>query len=197
MNWAVCRFTLSRTAAHLKEMTAMERTLRPHLLIGVAAAAGVAAMLSAATAPTARADDFSDIISAVESDFTAGQTDFGAAETAFGSSNVEDGLTDLYNGVNTDFLSAPQDFLIGTSEEADSESLSFIGAWGIDPVSSFSEGLSNAEGALTEAQTYFTDAFQELAGGDYGYAVYYDAIGADYASIFPLEELLLGAASSF
>jgi hypothetical protein len=178
-------------------MTAMERTLRPHLLIGVAAAAGVAAMLSAATAPTARADDFSDIISAVESDFTAGQTDFGAAETAFGSSNVEDGLTDLYNGVNTDFLSAPQDFLIGTSEEADSESLSFIGAWGIDPVSSFSEGLSNAEGALTEAQTYFTDAFQELAGGDYGYAVYYDAIGADYASIFPLEELLLGAASSF
>jgi len=43
------------------------------MLIGLAAAAGafgVAVMMSAVTAPTARADDFSDVISAVDGDYT-------------------------------------------------------------------------------------------------------------------------------
>jgi hypothetical protein len=41
-------------------------------LVGVAAAAGafgVAVMMSAATAPTARADDFTDVISEVDADY--------------------------------------------------------------------------------------------------------------------------------
>jgi hypothetical protein len=33
--------------------------------------------------------------------------------------------------------------------------------------------------------------------GDYGVASVYDLFGADFASILPLEELLLGAAASF
>jgi hypothetical protein len=66
----------------------MERALRPGVLIGLAATVGtfgVAAMMSAATAPTARADDFSNIINAIDGDFTAGQADFTAAVSDFGS----------------------------------------------------------------------------------------------------------------
>jgi hypothetical protein len=52
------------------------------MLIGLGAAAGafgVAAMMSAATAPTARADAYSDIISAVDGDFAAGEAEFASA----------------------------------------------------------------------------------------------------------------------
>jgi hypothetical protein len=56
--------------------------LRAATLIGVAAAAGAfgaAALMSAATAPTARADAYSDIVADVEADLTYGQTAFGQA----------------------------------------------------------------------------------------------------------------------
>jgi len=174
----------------------MERTLRPNLLFGLAAAAGAAAIISAATAPTAHADDFSDIIAQVEGDFTAGQTDFGNAETDFGSNDVTAGLANLYDGIDEDFLSAPQDFTIGTSEALDNEIIAFPDGWGFTTVTSFSQGLGYAEDDFTIAQSYFTDAASELTGGDYGYATYYDLLGADYASIIPLEELLLGVGAS-
>jgi hypothetical protein len=42
-----------------------------------------------------------------------------------------------------------------------------------------------------------SDAAAALSSGDYGEAAVDDAIGADYLSVVPLEELLLGAAVSF
>jgi hypothetical protein len=36
----------------------------------------------------------------------------------------------------------------------------------------------------------------DLSGGDYGAATYADLIGAEYVSVVPLEDLLLGAAAS-
>ena len=47
------------------------------IAVGVAAAAGafgVAALISMATAPTARADDFTDVINAVDFDYSTGTT---------------------------------------------------------------------------------------------------------------------------
>jgi hypothetical protein len=41
-------------------------------------------MMAAATAPTARADDFTDVINKVDADLTAGQSYFIAAVTDFG-----------------------------------------------------------------------------------------------------------------
>src|SRR5271168_493275 len=71
---------------HLREIgTPMDSNRsRAATLIGVAAAAGafgVAAMMSAATAPTARADDLTEIVNAVDGDFANGTADF---NTAFG-----------------------------------------------------------------------------------------------------------------
>src|ERR1700689_2795012 len=68
---------------------------RTGVLVGLAAAAGafgVAAMISAATPPTARADDFTDIVNAVEAELAFGQAAFTTASTDFGSSDVTDGL---------------------------------------------------------------------------------------------------------
>ena len=52
---------------------------RSRILVGLAASAGAfgaAAMMSAAAAPTAHADDITDIISAVEGDYADGQSAF-------------------------------------------------------------------------------------------------------------------------
>lgn len=65
------------------------------VLVGLDAAVGAvgaAAMMSAATAPTARADDFTDILNGVEGNFAAGQTAFDNASTDFGGDDVTDGL---------------------------------------------------------------------------------------------------------
>jgi hypothetical protein len=66
----------------------MSHKPRSGLIISLGAAAGafgIATMISTATAPSAHADDYSDIVSAVEADFAAGQADFTTAEADFGS----------------------------------------------------------------------------------------------------------------
>ena len=74
---------------------------QPGILVGLAAALGAfgaAAMMSAATAPTARADDFTDIITAVDSDYAAGQGDFTTAFADFDSNEFAPGLTTFLKG---------------------------------------------------------------------------------------------------
>ena len=62
----------------------MRSTLRPRarILVGMAAATGALGallMLSAATAPSARADDYADMVNAVDGDFAAGQAAYTVA----------------------------------------------------------------------------------------------------------------------
>ena len=79
---------------------------RVGILIGLSAAAGVFGVAAMTSAATARADDFTDIINAVDGDFTTGQTDFTAAFTDF-SSNVPEGLNAFYSGLDEDLWAAP------------------------------------------------------------------------------------------
>jgi hypothetical protein len=73
-------------------LTAMQLTLRSHStarvgVLGIVVAAGafgLAAMMSAVTAPTARADDFTEILSAVEGDFTESYLSMAATDLAGG-----------------------------------------------------------------------------------------------------------------
>jgi hypothetical protein len=99
----------------------MPSTLRPYarMLIGLAAAVGAfgfAATMSAATAPTARADDFTDVINNADANLAAGQADFRVAATDFSSSDVSGGLAALIDGLDDDFVSPPEQLYIGTVE---------------------------------------------------------------------------------
>jgi hypothetical protein len=174
---------------------------RAATLIGVAAAAGafgVAVMMSAATAPTARADDFSEIIGAVETDFTNGQGDFSTIFTELSSNGLTADVGLLIDGIDDDSLSAPQTLLVGTVEALTHET--------VDPPSdafyfalptSFTEGVDSAEGDLSYVPGFFSEAATALSSGDYGDAVYLDFYGLDYSTLIPLQELLLGALASF
>jgi hypothetical protein len=90
---------------------------RTGVLVGLAAAVGAfgaAAMMSAATAPTARADAFSDIISSVEDDFAGGQADFASASADFGSGDPSDGLALFFSGLDDDVVGPGDSVYLGT-----------------------------------------------------------------------------------
>ena len=171
---------------------------RAGLLIGLIAAAGAfgaAAMTSAATAPAAHADDFTDVINNVDADLTAGQAEFSTAFTDFGSSNPADGLAALLSGVDDDFIAAPDSLYIGTVELATNESVTGALTFGLGPVPDFTAGLSGAEGFFTIAEGDFSAVATELAASDYGAAAFDSATGGEYLAA-SFDELILGLAGS-
>jgi hypothetical protein len=173
---------------------------RVGMLVGLGAAAGafgVAAMMSAATAPTARADDISDIIAAVEGDYADGQASFSAAYSDFGSNELVPGLTAFIDGVDDDALSAPNNLLGGSLEALTNENITAADPLTLGAPFTFSEALTGAEASFSEGQSFFTEGASLFGIGEYGSASIYDLFGGDLVSIVPLEELLLGAAASF
>jgi hypothetical protein len=182
------------------EATMTEMRSRSGTLVGLAAAVGAfgaAVMMSAATAPTARADDLTEIINAVDGDFTAGQGAFTTAFEDFGSSDLAPGLTSFFEGVDDDALAAPNNLLVGSVEALANEKITGDQPVGLFVPGSFSQGLTIAESFFSTGESYLTSAAADLGTADYGDAALYDLVGSDYVSIVPLEELLLGAVASF
>jgi hypothetical protein len=173
---------------------------RAAMLIGVAAAAGafgVAAMMSAATAPTARADDFTDVINSVELDYSDGQAALTAAYADFSSNDLAAGLASFFNGANDDSISAPESLLVGTVGVLTNTSVADPLNWGYEVPASFSAAVQEVELSFTTAEGYFSDASTALSSGEYGEAAYLSALGFDDAFVVPFQELLLGTAVSF
>jgi hypothetical protein len=171
---------------------------RTGVLVGLAAAAGafgVAAMMSAATAPTARADDFTDIVNAVEAELAFGQSAFTSASADFGSSDVTDGLQALVNGSYDDLVGAPDSLYIGTVEALTNETVISGGIldFNVDPPpADFSDAVSNAQAVFAEGEDYFANAATDLSAGDYGGAAELDAFGSIFTFDLPAQELLVG-----
>jgi hypothetical protein len=174
----------------------MERTLRPHMLLGLAAAAGLAAMISAATAPTARADSFTDVITDVETELGYGQTYFGDAATAFGSNEDTTGLALLLVGIDDDSLAAPNSLIADSVSVLSGESVYGPVGFNLEVPADFSDGLSYAQSFFEDGVSDISDAATFFSAGEYGDGFIYDLFGADYATIVPLEELLLGSLAS-
>jgi hypothetical protein len=164
-------------------------------LVAAAGAFGVAALMSAATAPTARADDFTDVINNVDADLTAGQTDFSAAFSDFGSSNVNDGLAALFSGVDNDFLGAPDELYVGTLDLLANEPVASFSI-GVPAETDFASGLSDAETIFAIADTNFADAGTDLSSGDYADAAYFSGVGS-VVDLIALQTLIEGVVASF
>jgi hypothetical protein len=172
---------------------------RAGLLVGLAAAfgaVGAAAVMSAATAPTARADDFTDIVTYVDSDLGVGQADIATAFSDFSGGDFATGLTSLFQGVDDEVLAAPDNLLIGTVEALEGEGIGGPLLFNLGELN-FATGLEDAGDQFSYAVVGdLEDIPTELAAGDYGIATYDVLLGADYASVVPLEDLILGAVAS-
>jgi hypothetical protein len=168
---------------------------RAATLVGLGAAIGAfgaAAMMSAATAPTARADDFTDIINAVDGDLAAGQSDFSTAFTELSSNMVPNGLAALFNGLNADLWSVPTNLELGTVEALTGAGITGTFVVGFLPPTDFSDAVAVAETLFGEGQTYFADAATALSSGDYVGAVFDDALGLLSGFDQPAQVLLIG-----
>jgi hypothetical protein len=192
-------FESSGSQTTLGKETMTDMRSRSGILVGVAAAVGAfgaAAMMSAATAPIARADDFTDVFNVVDSDFTAGQADFSSAFTDFGSSDVNDGLAALFSGVDADFVIAPDNLYIGTLDLVANQSVTGVSAEFVPPESSFASGLGEAEFIFSDGESFFTQGATALSSGDYAGAAFADGFGSFYDAV-ALQVLLEGVVASF
>jgi hypothetical protein len=166
------------------------------MLTGLAAVAGcfgVAAMMSAATAPAARADDFSAIVADVESEIADGQTAFGQAATDFSSSDPIDGFQALLNGTNDYLSGVPDNLYLGTVEALTGTSISpNLFEFSLTPPSDFSDAVSDAQSSFSGGENAFAEAATDLSSGDYAAAAYADALGSAYTFDLPADYLLIG-----
>jgi hypothetical protein len=173
---------------------------RVGVMVGLSAAAGVfgvAAMMSAATAPTARADDFGDIISAVDGDFANGQADFTTAFADFGSGDVTNGLPAFFDGLDNDLLSPEDTLLVGTLEVLTNVPVSGAADYLFNLGPLTTSALTQAEIDFSVGEADLTTGAADLSGGEYLDAVYFDLIGSEVASVVPVEALLQGVVASF
>ncbi|HZC11316.1 MAG TPA: hypothetical protein VE485_15035 [Mycobacterium sp.] len=125
------------------------------ITVGVGAAAGAllaAALSQLATAPTARADDFTDIVANVDTTIAAGQADFTAGQADFALSTpagFADGVAFDVEGTN-DVLYGPIEDIIGGSAQA---------LAGQTPTDVFEFGPAADPATLTDLQTFVTADF--------------------------------------
>src|ERR1700761_966217 len=84
-----------------------------HLIVIGAAAGGMflAALGELAAAPTAAADDVTDIVAAIDATDAIGQGWLGDAATALSSGDLGDGLADGFTGFDDDVFAAQHDLL--------------------------------------------------------------------------------------
>ena len=171
---------------------------RTGMLVSLGAAAGafgVAVMMSTATAPTAHADDFSDILTYVDADFADGYYGFTTAFSDFSSGDLGPGLAALFDGIDDDVLAAPNNLVIGTVEALTGEGIGgpLVADLG---EANFAGGLADAEIQFSYSLGTLGDAPVDLAAGDYGSATYDLLLGTEYAFVVPVEDLVIGAAAS-
>jgi hypothetical protein len=169
------------------------------LLVGLGAAAGAfgaAAMMSAATAPTARADDFTDIINAVDGDLTAGQSEFATAFTELSSNMVPAGLASFFAGVDDDLWAAPTNVELGTVEALTGSGIN--GSFGVfvSTPTDFSDAVTLATSTFSQGEADFADAATALSSGDYVTAVTDEALGSLFTVDTPAQLLLIGGAEA-
>jgi hypothetical protein len=167
------------------------------LVLGTTAGAfGVAAMMSTAAAPTAHADDFSNVIDVVQGDLSTATNDLNSALSNIEADQLGPGFASLLDGVNTGLLSAPQNLAAGTAELLDNESISPPLAWNLVPEGNFAGGLAQAGIDFNEGENMLSQVVTDLSSGDYGTALYTEFSGLDLLAVAPLDDLLLGSLAS-
>jgi hypothetical protein len=163
--------------------------------IGLGALA--AALTPVAIAPPAHADDFTDVINAVDADFAAGQAEFALANGDFGSSDFPDGLANFLSGADDYLVGGPDNFLAGTAELISGQPVESSFVFGLD----VPPDLATVYGTLTDymslVQADLGYAAMDFTTGNFADGVSNSLAALDYFFVLPPEELLLGAVAGF
>ncbi len=176
--------------------------IRSGILVGLAATAGAlgaAAVMSATTAPTARADVYDSTIDAINYAVSSGQTAYDLASTDFAGGDVAGGLTALFDGVDDNSLWVPQDAYVGGVDALTNNPVysGYSENFLLTEPTDFAQAETLAQDAFTYGESLITKASDLFDAGNYGVSAFLDSEGSDYAFVLPLEYLLIGSVSSF
>jgi hypothetical protein len=131
----------------------MRQTIPRALLVGLSAAAaalGAATIVSAISAPTARADDFSTILADIQTTEGIAASAFTTAATDFSTGNPAAGLTQLFVGLD-DMIGVPDELQVGLVDASTGANLF--------PSNSFDFTFATPAtfaASITEAQSFYT-----------------------------------------
>jgi hypothetical protein len=132
------------------------------VLVGLSAAAGAfaaAAMISAAVAPTARADAYADILADIQAEEADANTAFANAATDFASNNEAAGLTQLYIGFDDDVFGVAEDLHVGLVDALTNTPVIPASDFNFAHLAdspSFATPTSDTQ-SITEAQSFYTE----------------------------------------
>jgi len=169
------------------------------LLTGLGAAAGAvatAALMSAAGTPTARADDFSDIINVVDEDLATGQADVTAAFSYFADAQPVQGIAALLSSLNMDSVSTSDNFLAGSVALLTNGTVPNELDLSVADPGTFAGAVTVAQLDISIAQTIAGGLPDLLARGDYTTFTFDSLIASDFAGLLPADVLLLGGLDS-
>ena len=151
--------------------------------------------MSAATAPTARADDFSQIVADVTALQADAQTDFSQAATDFASSTAGEttGLTALFEGMDDYFVGIPDVLQVGTTD-----ALTGVPVIGPSVFDITFATPANFTAAVTEAQGFYTEGnnlattIAGLPANDFADTALDNALSILYQWVLPDQILTIG-----
>lgn len=162
---------------------------------GVLAGLGAAAVMSAAIASSAHADDFTDIIANTQNTAGVAQTEFSNAYADFstGLSGVPDGLEQLAGAENNGLVFTDADLVVGALNAVTNEPVEGPFTFAVQPApTDLMTALTEVQGLSMIGQLTFEGMWNELANGHLADAAYLGLLGAFASYDLPMEQLLIG-----
>ena len=166
------------------------------LLAAVLGALATAVMTATATAPVVHADDpLTDLLVAVQGDFSLGQEAFTLANADFANGDVADGLAAFYGGVDDVLLSVPNNLLQGSLAGLTGEPVDSALSWTIPAPADFNDALIVAPTLALIGEGDIQSALTDLTGGDIAGALDSYLTGYEYLNVVVPELFIVGSAA--
>ena len=162
-------------------------------MLGVFAVMATAAIVAA---PAARADDpYTDLVNAVQGDFSLAQEALTLANADFGAGDVSNGLAEFYSGIDSDLLSVPDNLLQGSIAALTDVPVESAISWDL-PVTDFGDASIIASTIALVGEGDFATAASDFASGDVGDALEASVQGVQYLDVIVPEVLIIAGADS-
>lgn len=177
----------------------MNAIRHPHqwkfLAIGIGTAASIA-LSQSATAPIARADDFTDVFNNVQFAISQGQSQLANAAADFANSDPVHGLAMAITGIDNIDIAAQQDAFAGTLDALMGQT-PFDNVFGLFPVGlDPATAMADAQGLISDGQTFFAQALADFGNADFVDGLTFGVAAYDDIFVIAPDFMFLGFADS-
>jgi hypothetical protein len=153
-------------------------------------------MTATATAPVVHADDpVTDLLVAVQGDFSLGEEAFTLANADFANGDVADGLGAFYGGVDDVLLSVPNNVVQGSLAGLTGEPVDSALSWTIPTPADFNDAVIVAPTLALIGEADIQSALTDLTGGDIAGALDSYLTGYEYLDGVVPELFIVGSAA--